>query len=142
MSIIQAVRDYISACPFLERFTDGEYVDFTGSDAGNYGIMPTGEVEENRDFAGNVLNQYNFVLYARNFTTENADRVENSGFVEDFSHWIQDNNFQGVFPILPEGMIPESITCSNGSLFEFDENQNTGIYQIQCQLTYERKRKE
>ena len=139
MSIISAVREYVASCPFIQAFSGGQYVDYTDPVPGNFGILVSGEVELSRDFAGNAVNQYNFALYARGFTLEDADRVENAGFLENFSRWLWENDREGIYPDLGGGVEVESISCTNGMLFEFDESQETGLYQIQCQMIYERK---
>lgn len=139
MSILSAIREYVASCPFIREFSGGRYVDYTDARPGSYGIMVAGESELSRDFAGNTVNQYNFALYARGFTLEDADRVENTGFLENFSRWLQDNDRRGRYPALGDRDAAESISCANGALFEYDESQETGLYQIQCQMIYERK---
>lgn len=140
MSIIQGIRKFIAACPFMSDLTDGVHIDFTDEKAGNYGIFPSGEVTIEEYFDGGKIKQYNFSLYACNFTISDLNRLENNEFVERFTKWIEEKNDAGDFPELPDGLYPESISCTNGMLFSLNESGKTGLYQIQCHLIYERKR--
>lgn len=136
-SIIEGLREYIAGCPHLTEFTD--HVDFADEDAGNYGIMPTGDDIIKRFMDRSAQRKYQFSLCARNFTVDDAQRVANSKFIEHFSDWIFQKNARREFPQIGEDKQPYQIDGANGVLFELAENADTGLYQIQCSLFYYQK---
>lgn len=141
-SITQAVQQWLTTCPHLKTFTGGAHVDWTGPCAGNYGIMPTGcaDIETEQDVLGNVIKhkQYNFALYARNWTIDDVIRLENSDFLEMFQNWVEQQQYAGLTPKVGDNPDDEEISAQNGMLFQIDENGQTGLYQIQIAITYEK----
>ena len=140
MSIIEGVKAYMQSCPYLQEFTGGVYVDFTDASPGDYGIMPAGEQVIKRYLRGRgAVIQYNFVLYAREFTFEDAQRVDNCAFLEHLSDWIFEQNANKNFPGIGENKTVQRIESANGILFDLGENGDSGLYQIQLQLIYDKK---
>ncbi len=87
MSILQALRGYLAGCPCLGALTGGIKTDWT-DEAGDYALMPSGQVELARYMDGTRLMRYQCFLTARRFTQADLERVENAEFFEDFSRWI------------------------------------------------------
>lgn len=137
-SIIAGLRQYLAKVPFIEELTDGVKIDFTSSEPADVGVMPTGETLIEYCFDGSSRWQYDFSLYARCATLTDLERLSNSEFLEHFSLWIREQDNKGNYPELPPGMYAESITCANGALFSVDDSAETGLYQIQCHLFYEK----
>ena len=138
MSIIGGIKSYLQTCPHLQEFI-GAYVDFTEDDPSNYGIMPAGDVTLQK-YIGGAKKQYNFVLYAREFTFEDIQRLENCEFLEHLSDWIFTQDQKKNFPFIGSDKQPSRIQCANGFLFNLDEeNGDRGLYQIQFQLFYFQK---
>lgn len=135
MSIMKSMRSFIASCPHMDRFTGGS-IDLTDSDAETYGIIGNGDSVVKRYRGGIAKRQFDCMLVARNWTTEDVDRLENSGFVEDFIFWVEDSSHRRSFPILDSGLTAISISASNGMLAYYDETATTGEYQIQIQLIY------
>lgn len=140
MSIIGAVREYLSTFPFLSELSGGIQIDYTSGEPGSYGIVPTGEAALNWYGDGTIRKQYTFSLYAREFTQADLERLENCEFLERLSQWVEDNDQAGIYPVLPEGMDVESVSCANGVLFDYDPDLDQGCYQIQFEMIYERSR--
>lgn len=139
MSIIGAIRAWLMDCPFLDEFSGGSHIDYT-DDASydQYGVFPTGQTRLTVDAAGSVRWQYNFSLQASGFTTEDAERLQNQEFIERFCDWVQAQNF--TLPDLGEGIDAESVTAQNGQFVDIAEDGQSGIYQILCNLIYEKER--
>lgn len=137
-SIIEGLQEYVAKCPYLGEFTES-HIDFTGEDAGNYGIMPTGDDILQRFMDGSAKRKYQFALCARNFTVDDVQRVANSKFTEHFSDWIFQMNARKEYPQIGPDRQPYQIEGANGILFDLAENADTGIYQIQCSLFYYQK---
>lgn len=142
MSRIEQVREFIAKCPFLDDLSNGIHVDWLDVQVGDYGIMPSGEsvIKREEDILGNVevTKQYNYCLYAQRFTLDDVIRVENSGFLEDFSNWIDEQSQMGGIPILGDVPKEETVTAQNGMLFALAPNGQTGRYQIQINHIYKR----
>jgi hypothetical protein len=77
-------------------------------------------------------------LYAKEYTFDDVQRIENSGFCENLLFWLEDNNKSGNLPQLADGITPLSVSAGNAMLFDIAENSETGTYYIQINLTYRR----
>lgn len=139
MTVIQALRDFIQACPFLDTLLEDIHIDFTDDNITSYGISPTGESTVKEYVGGTKVKQYNASLYIRDFTADDIYRLENCEFLENFSTWIDQQNGVRNFPVISDSIEIDSISCSNGMLFDLDETGDKGTYQIQIHLIYTRR---
>ena len=141
-SIIGTLREWLSVCPYLDDFSGGQHIDWIGPTAGNYGIAPVGcsVIEETYDIQENccLVKQYNAVLYARNWTVDDVVRLENADFLDNFQRWVEEQQHMGLTPKFGDNPDDEVISAENGMLFELAEDGQTGIYQIQLSVTYEK----
>ena len=135
MSVIEAIREFIRTCPYLDEFAPVS-VDWTDAAPVNYGVSPAGERVVSRYLDGSARIQYSFVLYAREMTEADLERLENNACLERFSGWIDDQSRAGALPQLGPGKYATRMECQNGFLFSMDEDGCAGLYQIQCQLYY------
>lgn len=97
-------------------------------------------IAEERDITGNcyLSKQYNAVLYARGWTVDDVVRLENVDFLDNFQQWVEEQQYMGLTPIFGDNPDDEVITAQNGMLFELAEDGQTGLYQIQLSITYEK----
>jgi len=141
LSIIKTMQEWLETCPYLDDFA-GQHIDWTDSAAGDYGIMPTGcvNIRTDEDVLGNrtVYKQYNLSLYARNWTVDDVARLENTTFIDDLSQWIEEQQMAGTTPKLGDDPDTEEISAQNGMLFQLDPDGQTGLYQVQISITYEK----
>lgn len=138
-TIISAVRKFVATCPHLSEFAP-VHVDFTAEEATNYGVASSGESPVQRYFTGDTLRRHNFALYAREYTTNDAERLTNSGFLERFANWLEEQTLTSGLPDLGEGRKAEEMGSANAMLFDLNEDGQTGLYQIQFYLLYEQER--
>ena len=133
--IIDTLRSYIRTCPLV---SDGKInVDYLGAKAGEYTIDVSPETPiVKRYIDGGSLRKVNFVFGSREYYGADVlTNLENSGFYEEFSRWVEAQNVKGNLPSLDGGKIAQSIeTLSPGYLL--DSASDTAQYQIQCRLTY------
>lgn len=145
MSKIQQIREFIKSCPLMDDFAQ-IHIDWTDAEAGNIGIMPTGEsiIRREEDIYGNVTlyKQYNLSLYAMDFTVNDIVRLESSGWLEKFTEWIETQSANHLAPTFGDNPDTEYMTAQNGMLFELSDNGRTGRYQIQIQCFYEKHHKD
>lgn len=141
MSKIQQFREFLKSCPLMDDFAE-IHIDWTDTEAGNIGIMPTGEsiIRRDEDIYGNITlhKQYNLALYAMDFTINDVIRLEFSGWLEDFTEWIEEQSANHRIPTFGDNPNTEYITAQNGMLFDLSDNGRTGRYQIQIQCFYEK----
>lgn len=135
MTIIESLKAYLKTCPNL---ADGALleVDHNGP-AIQYAIVPVPGARVLETYLdGGSLREFPFAFQTAAITADDAERIENAGFQETFADWLEAQTEAGNLPTLDAGKTAESITATSwGYLFEQGES-DTGIYQIQCKLTY------
>ena len=128
---------------FLETYTPlsgGVYVEFVGEQPTEYSVVMLPELEKIEEWivSGGIYGRH-FLLNMRAATNEDADRLINNGFYEDFAEWLRAQSDAGTLPTLPTGYTAQSIEAlSNGFLMESSEVLSTAVYSINCRLVYER----
>jgi len=102
-----------------------------------YSLVPlTGNPIVESYINGASLRQFPFAVQSLESTADDLARIAASGFYEDLSDWIEEQNAAGTFPTLDAGKTPESVEpIGLPILLEYGES-GTGVYQLQCRLTY------
>ncbi len=141
--IISSIRDYILTCPYLTKLSNMgiNYLD-EKSDSFSIEEIPSKTIVT-RHVDGSSERQLIFVVCSIfDFSDELQNQINNSGFYEDFSDWIEENNEKGIFPTLKNGLIPEEIQVdTSGYLYSILNGMRKARYQIQCKLTYTKEGK-
>ena len=137
MSLISAVRTYLATYSGL---TTGAplWVDHLGQVPTEYGITPLGGariVESNID--GSTVREFPFAFSSTESTADNLERLDNIGFYETFADWLESQTNAGAFPTLATGKTATKIEALEWAYLYQEGESSTGIYQIQCKLTYE-----
>ncbi len=137
MSIISGIQAFIKTYTGLSNI--GVWIDKVGPDI-EVGIIPipgSRVVEENID--GSSTREYPFALQTCALTADDAARLDNSEFFEEFSDWLESQTLAGTFPTLGSKQTATKIeTTSSGALYEQGDS-GIAIYQIICKLTYEQQ---
>ena len=137
---IEKMRDFILTCPFIKDFTNGILIDWHNQN--KFGLVPTGQttISREEDITGAIIahKQYNFSLYAQNFTIDDVIRVETIGFLDRFTEWIEEQSVNGTAPTFGDDPTAEEITAQNGMLFELYEDGQRGRYQLQISVTFDK----
>lgn len=142
MTIVEAIRDIIKQCPYLDEYYKGIGVDYLGSDTTYYSIesVPSQTVLK-RDIVGNTKRQYLFNFASRELYGEEVrQNLENIGFFEHFSDWLEQFSEAGEFPELGEGKEALKIEAITSG-YAFDTDLDKAQYQIQCRFLYYQERK-
>lgn len=143
MTIIESVRKYILNCPYIDDLAKVN-VNFLTRDTNNYSI------EEMPSMNGNIIKKYidgstdrefNFVFACVfDYSEDLQTNIENSGFFENFQEWIEENDINGIYPELREGLHPYSIAVTTTGFLSFvPEKMDRAIYQVQLKLLYEKE---
>lgn len=133
-NLIDSVRSYILACPFL---SDGRVnVDYIGTEMG-YSVdpLPCDPIIQ-RYMDGGAKKQFQFAFTSQEEYDQDARiNIENSGFFQSFEEWLEQQSFNDNLPKLGEKKSPISIeTLSSGYLY--DINEEKAKYRIECRLIY------
>lgn len=145
MTIIEALKDYIKKCEYLQNFQDVPliHVDMSNTDqATTYSIN---EVICNPVIktytGGSTERQFLFVFqsvetYGSDGSQENPN-ISNLNFYESFLKWIEENSSNKILPTLEEGKEAENIeVLTGGYLFNNSADGGTALYQAQLKLSY------
>lgn len=142
MRIIESIRNYIALCPHLKSFNEvlALYVDFSNSEeATTYSIeeVPAEPIIK-KYIDGSSERQFLFVFSSVEIYGSAFDQnINNVGFYEDFSKWLEDNSKNKMFPLMSEGKEALKVEAlTNGYLFNNAASGQTARYQVQCKLTY------
>lgn len=143
MNIIELVKQIITDCPLIARFTNNIHVDFTEDTPTNFGLSSTGDRLIKEDILGNQTRQHNFVLYAVNQSFNNYDRLANSTFLLDFAYWLdyydgKDDEIRVTFDNKELTGKLLGLSTANAMLYSIpDGDLNNGVtYQIQIYAQY------
>ena len=133
-NLIDSVRSYILACPFL---SDGRVnVDYIGTEMG-YSVdpLPCDPIIQ-RYMDGGAKKQFQFAFTSQEEYDQDARiNIENSGFFQSFEEWLEQQSFNDNLPKLEEKKNPISIETLNSG-YLYDINEEKAKYRIECRLIY------
>ncbi|HSH35516.1 chloramphenicol resistance protein [Schnuerera sp.] len=136
MMIIKSIRKYFLDCPILDEFIKIG-VDYLDPNEKEYTIDPIPSNTVIKEYIdGGRLKQYLFVFASREFYGDDViQNIENSGFYEKLSSWVDNQSKKGNLPILSgnKKSIELKVTTSG---YLFNATEDRARYQIQMQLVY------
>lgn len=134
--IINSIRDFMRQCPLLAN-NRRINVDYLPNNPVEYSIdaIPSNTIIK-RYTSGGAMKQFIFVFASKEYYGSDVlTNIENSGFYEDLSNWIETKSKRQELPQLSKGREPISIeVLDSGYLFQADEDM--ARYQMQLRLTY------
>ena len=138
-SIIESVKDYINTYSGLKESAP-VWVDYIGSTPTEYSIIPLAGARIVETYLNDTtLREFPFALQSMESTADELERLETQGFYEAFAEWLESQTLADEFPALESGKVVTKIEATGWSyLYQQGESQ-TGVYQIQCKLTYEQE---
>lgn len=134
--IIEAIRTYFLGCPLIEDDKKIN-VDYLGIEAVEYTIDPTPTPPIVKEYVdGSSIRQYTFVFASREYYGANTlVNIENSGFYEKLSSWVEEQNAKEKLPILGDEKESMEMSISTPG-YLFDATEDRARYQIQMTLKY------
>jgi hypothetical protein len=136
MSVLSAVKTYLKTYTGLVSGAP-VWVDFLGIKPTEYAVVPlagTKIVETYLDDGS--LREFPFAFQSMESTADELERLENSGFYEAFADWLESQTKAGTLPTLGAKQTAEKIEALGWAYLYQQGESDTGIYQIQCKLTY------
>jgi hypothetical protein len=137
MSIISALKTYLTT---YDQLVSGApvLVDFLGKKPTEYSIVPyPGPRFLERYIDGGYRREYPFMIQSMFSTADEAERIENSGFFEALGDWLDAQTLANNLPTLGTKQTATEIEAVNWAFIYEQGQSDTGVYQIQCKLTYE-----
>lgn len=136
ISVLDGIMQYLKTYTGLVSGAP-VWVDFLGQTPTEYGVIPLpGARIVEKYLNGASLREFPFAFNATMATADDTTRLANSDFFETFAAWLESQTLAGTLPTLEVGKTAEAIEAvSWGYLFQQGES-GTGVYQIQCRLTY------
>jgi len=140
MKVIEAIKEYINNCPALKEYNVN--VNYLEDDFDSFSIEETPcDPVLKRYIDGSMLKQCQFVFTSKEpYSADVICNIDNSNFYEEFSNWIENNNNNGIFPTLEEGLEATQIRVIS-SPYIISTEEDKSIYQIQLNLIYLKERK-
>lgn len=137
-SIIEAIRAFIIACPFLENWRVN--VDYLGESM-NYSIDPLPcDPVLGKYVDGGKKKQFQFSLSSKEEYDEDARvNIENSGFYQQFEEWLESQAEAGILPELPNDKQQATAIETLNSGYLYDAEGKLAQYRIECRLLYEQE---
>lgn len=141
--IIESLRNYIRQCPYLDTFNNAirVNVNYLEPSPDTYSIeeIPIEPILK-KYVNGDSIRQYAFIFTSREpYGADVLQNIDNSGFYERFAEWVENNNDNGIFPILENGLEPQEIKVTSTG-YAFGVTESTAEYQIQLRLKYLKKK--
>jgi hypothetical protein len=143
MTILESIRNYIKQCEYLEEFNGAVRVrvDFSNNEEATTYTIEEGVTSQpivKKYVDGSTLRQYLFTFSSiEAYGADILQNIDNVGFYEDFTQWLEVNTKQGILPIMAEGKEARSIEAlTNGYIFDNASDSSTARYQVQLRLTY------
>ena len=137
MSIISAVRTYLASYTGLKTGAP-LWVNYLGSEPTEYAIVPLpGPKVVATYLNGGSVREFPFAFQSMESTADDLERLESSGFYESLADWFESQTAIGTLPTLATKQTATAIEALSWAyLFEQGKSES-GIYQVQCKLTYE-----
>lgn len=142
MTIIESIRNYILTCPLLEEYNGIIMlrVDYTDSSQPTTYTIEEGITSNpiiKKYTTGSSQRQYNFILSSIQPYGDIDQNISNLAFYENLEKWIEENNKNGILPIMETGKEANKVeVLTNGYIFDNAYDMTTSRYQIQLKLKY------
>lgn len=138
MSTIQNLKTYFTSYSGLTGTNSPILTDFLGALPTQYAIIPL----PGQRIVATYLNdkkqkEYPFAFQSIEYTADELERMDVNAFYEALGDWLDSQSEAEVLPTLDAGKTAEKIEALGWGYLLDDGDSGTGVYQIQCKLTYE-----
>jgi hypothetical protein len=140
VSILESIQTYIKTYGSLATNAP-VLIDFLGPDPVGYSIvsLPGAKIVE-QYINGGSKREFPFAIQVMFSTADDATRLENLGALEALADWLESQTLAGVLPTsLGTGRTAEKIEALDHAFLYEQGQSETGIYSIQCKLTYDQE---
>lgn len=137
MTIIESIQSVIGNCPYINEFSKAINGDYLLENASVYSVESISASPIIKKYInGDSIRQYVFTFSSKeSYGQDIIQKLQNSGFYEYFSDWLEDQTIAGNLPLLSEGKESRKIETITTD-YAFKTELNLAKYQIQCRLIY------
>jgi hypothetical protein len=115
-------------------------VDYLGSTPPAFSVSSTAGPRVVETYVDNSsLREFPFNIQSMESTADDLDRIATSGFFEALADWFDTNSqtIGGVLPVLDVGKSANKIEALGWAFLQIQGQSETGVYAIQCKITYD-----
>lgn len=137
--MIESIRTWLRDCPLIDK-KDRFNVNFLDADPICYTVeeTPTSPIIK-RYLDGSTVREKAFAVASRDeYGGDVLINIANSGFWEQFSDWVEQQNKSKNYPQMAEGQKPMTIEITT-THYLYEASATTARYQLQMKLTYFQK---
>lgn len=141
MSLIEYIVKLMASCPHISLASEEMQIDGVDETAPNYSIdnEPVNTIVK-RYLNGDAIRQFTFALTSRKSTFTNEEKAKNTGLFEDVTNWMERQTRLRKLPGIDAQRRPIKLEAlDSGYPLEMAEDNNSGLYAMQCRLTYYEK---
>ena len=134
--IKECVKEYFNSCPYLSILNKGEEK--------GWDIDPIDKpIILGSNVLGNLTHRsFEFMIVTSVFNPkEDLENVENMNLFENITEWIYQNIKSGNKPSLNDNEEVMSMSVEAGG-YTFNDDNTEGVYQITCNMLYDKKESE
>lgn len=135
--ISKKLREFFLQCPYLPMWMKSINVDYQGDEAGSFMIESTPSNPWVKKYInGKGVKQFVFAFSSVEIRTPDVlDNIENSGFYEKVSEWLDECTNARALPDLDGNRQPLRIYATTSG-YVYDTDNGTAKYMIQCNFEY------
>ena len=136
MSVLSSIKTYIQT--YAGLVTNAPvWVNHLGDSPTEYAVVPLGGGR----IVATYLDQssereFPFALQSAESTLDEINRLASIGFFEAFSDWLESQTLADVLPTMEANQTAKKIEALGWGFLVQQGDSGTGIYQVQCKLTY------
>lgn len=137
MIIIESIKTFLATCPLLTD--DVLNIDFLPPEATTFSVDVVPVQPIVKQYMSGSQRQFLFVLSTRSYYGAHIrQQLDNLGFFEDFSNWLDAQNSARNYPSMGESRVGQKLEVTTSG-YVFAPDTDTARYQIQCRLSYYQK---
>ncbi len=135
-SILSILKTYLQGYSELKENAP-IWVDFLGDTPTQYSIVPLPGARIIEQYVDDsTLREFPFAFQSMEYTADETERIATSEFYEAFADWLEEQSKNETLPTMNTNQEPVSIEAVSWAYWLEKGKSDTGIYQINCKLTY------
>lgn len=131
-SITKSINDWLLKYKKITEFADEIHTEELEDSNTNLALQRSGVEEMPNKYVGEKCwyRQYNYILFLKNYSESDEQRLENLDWLDDFSDWINQQNRDRNYPTIKNKKVIK-IGCSDEITYQTDEKGTVSNYYIQ-----------
>lgn len=137
MTVSEAIKQWLYGFP---KITIDERIEteLLGSQAVSYAISRTPQNVIETYVDGSQQRTEYYMLFARQATQLEAERVSNDKLLEELESWIEEKNLNGEYPTIDEKRKVDEIGISS-SFYIYSQEEEESIYSLTIMIKYRKE---